>query len=91
MSFKKILKKWGTYALGVMALTGGFVAGNAISNNTTNVSAAEITNESRFLLTKSEYTHAGSVSSRIQVTDITNRGNIETVEQINGVYKSFKY
>jgi len=85
MGLKKIIKKWGTYALGVMALTGGFVASNVVNDNVAKVSAAEITNESRLLVTKSEYTHGGNVTSRIQVTDITSRENLETVEQINGV------
>ena len=39
MSRKKLLKKWGAYALGVMALTGGMVATNVISDNAVQVNA----------------------------------------------------
>ena len=41
MGLKKIIKKWGAYALGVMALTGGFIASNIVNDNTIQVSAAE--------------------------------------------------
>ena len=40
MSKKNILKKWGAYALGIMAITGGMVATNIITNNSVQVSAS---------------------------------------------------
>ena len=44
MNLKKIAKKWGAYALGVMAVTGGMVATNVIADNGMQVSASSSEN-----------------------------------------------
>ncbi|MBQ7307813.1 MAG: hypothetical protein IJW82_04710 [Clostridia bacterium] len=44
MSLKKFIKKYGSYALGIMALTGGFIVSNMINDNSFKVSATAFDN-----------------------------------------------
>jgi len=80
MGLKNVIKKWGTYALGVAALTGGMIA-----SNNSSVSAAESNYDMRYLVVNSQYTQSSSELSRITLTDITNVASIESVEDINAI------
>ena len=79
MGLKKIIKKWGTYALGIAALAGGFVASNVIADNSVMVSAAE--NDRYFLINFSATNMSGSTSSKFLVQDA--RGSYNELKNFN--------
>ena len=79
MGLKKIIKKCGTYALGIAALAGGFVASNVIADNSVMVSAAE--NDRYFLINFSATNMSGSTSSKFLVQDA--RGSYNELKNFN--------
>ena len=80
MGLKNVIKKWGTYALGVAALTGGMIASNNLS-----VSAAESNYDMRYLVVNSQYTQHNSDNSEIVLNDISHATNVVSIEDINAV------
>ena len=80
MGFRKIIKKWGSYALGILALAGGMIA-----NNSASVSAEETDNV--YLVREFSSLRDGNSSvNNITLTNITTKSDvIQNSSDINAI------
>jgi len=84
MGFKNIIKKYGKYALGVLALTGGMVATNVLDGNSVKVSASEV--DKTYLVREfSAFRDGHSNENSIDIFNLSDSVGITKAEDVNAI------